>query len=858
MQAVAQAIQTQMTCSSSSSSISSWYLIHEDESDWDLQSDEWERVSSGLSCTLDDVEVDRTLETISACSPIAIPATFQASTPADAFAICAEVLHHVALDSNTLSYIASGVLHDGSLLPLDDIQDFVAPILQDAITGDKGQTGTLVRMLRSSLACSFATAAHQDFASKLGVAVKLSSLVPTVDADVSLPSGSIESRGKLRTGNSTRVQKRATARISGLVSSRRARQMRQKTRQLIIDSASLDAEILAASEKASMLKGKCNLRQAIKLGPFDLPHPDGLGNLIEETSMTLTPGRRYALMGRNGTGKSTLLRNLAARRIGDIHPAIKTHYVAQEPSFSNVVMTQTPLEVVLESHIERRLLLARVESLQSATTLDKINELDACFKQLESMDADGAPAWALRLLANLGFTDSLLEQKMQHLSGGWRVRVALAAAIFAEPDILFLDEPTNHLSMQAVLWLMHELSSSSRWSSRIVVVVSHDRFFIDRTCTDMLHISGKTGRLTQTQCSYTTWARFRAEQQKSHERYSKLRSKEISKCKTHVASTVTCGSTASSSRRKRMERLQQEVDAASEALDTLREDRSFPLQILSGGELDEAAVRLEDICFSYPGAEPLLRGVGKSPHEFIVGTRSRIVIVGENGSGKSTLLKLLLGQLHPTRGEVVVSRHARFAAINQHHADQIDLARSPFDFIRSKAPGDSSDSWHRHLRAVLMDNGIAESLLDVPAAALSGGLRSRLAMTAVSVMKPHVLFMDEPTNNLDVHSVEALADAVDRFEGGVVIVSHDNYFVSRLAKEVWTVDAGQVKRLECGFEEYLAKLLCRIDPGSEAAADAVTAYAKKKSMSSAYIAGGQASREALAKELSDLCSASNL
>lgn len=850
---------THSSSSSSNSSISSWHMIHGDESDRDLQSEGWEEISCSLSCAWDDVEADMDLEPISARSPNPIPTSFQASIPSDAFTICAETLHHLGLDDNTISYLAAGVLHDGFLLPLDDFREFVVPILQDATGGNDEQTETLVRMLNSSLGCSFAIAVHKQLVSKLGGAVKLSSLVPAIDAAAALPSVSKHAKtigGKLRSCTSRAVPECATPRVSDQVSSRRARRMHQKTKLLKMDSASLDAEIVAASENAALLKEACNLRDAIKLGPFDLSHPDGLGNLIEDTSLTLTPGRRYALLGPNGAGKSTLLRNLAARRVGDIHPAIKTHYVSQEPSFSSVAMTHTPLEVVLRSDLERHILLARMESLQSATTLESVDELDSCFKQLESMDADTAPARAVRLLTNLGFGDSLLKQKMQHLSGGWRVRVALAAAIFAEPDMLFLDEPTNHLSMQAVLWLIHELSSSSRWSSRIIVIVSHDRFFIDGTCTDMLHISGKARRLSQTQCGYTTWARFRAEQQKSHERCSKLRSEEITKCKTFVTSgAAACGSTASSSRHKRMARLQQELDAANKALSALRDDGGFPLQILSGGELDEVALRIEDVSFSYLGAEPVLHGVGNAPHEFNVDARSRIIIVGENGSGKTTLLKLLLGQLHPTRGEVVVNRHARLAVITQHHADQIDLARSPFDFIRSKAPGNTSDSWHRQLREELVRNGIAESLLDVPAAALSGGLRSRLAMTAVSMMKPHVLFMDEPTNNLDVHSVEALADAVENFDGGVVIVSHDNYFVSRLAKEVWTVDAGQVKRLECGFEEHLAKLLCRIDPGSEAAADAVLAYAKKKSLTSAYIAGGQVSREALAKELSELRSA---
>jgi len=403
------------------------------------------------------------------------------------------------------------------------------------------------------------------------------------------------------------------------------------------------------------------------------------------------------------------------------------------------------------------------------------------------------------------------------------------------------------------LWLGHELATNPTWSKRIIILVSHDRFFIDETCTDMLHISGAAKRLTQTKGSYTSWAKARADQQRGFAHRTKIRNDEIQKCKDYIASgQAAAGNTAASGRRTQIEKLEKEAEAEADELKALLEDKDLPLNLRSSGELDEAAVRLKGVAFAYPGAQPLFRGVGNLPHEFTVDTKSRHVLVGENGNGKTTLMKLLLGDLTCTEGEVITNRGAKFALVNQHHADQIDLTMTPLEFVQSKAPGDRSETQTRFLRCELANSGIDTSLHDVPAAALSGGQKSRLAMVGVSVARPHVLFMDEPTNNLDVSAVEALADAVENFDGGVVLVSHDKYFVSRVATTVWIVGDGKVEPCGCGFEEYWAKMLCKIDPASPLAVDALEVYMRKKRVSTEYLSGGQTSRQALSKEQAEL------
>lgn len=781
----------------------------------------------------------------------------------DIIAICTDILGSSGLDEDSIAYIAQGAVDEGELLPEDDLLGFVQPMVE-AQVDDEDKAKELCVQLYGSLAQRFGrTGTAQEMPSNgngvskgLDSAVKLGSTMEvsgTAGWEQYGKGGGRGVRGYVAQEalKSAGTGQQSSAKAKAKSAAKHAQASMKRSEQAQAEAAILDAEVEAARENSVMLRGSkgLNFTSAVKVGPFDLPHPGGSGNLLENTSFVLTPGRRYALIGRNGKGKSTLLRNVAARRCGDLPDGLSTHYVSQDVKLSDVSLKQTPTQVVVAADVERRMLLDEVKKLEGSTSPEDNTKYKECLSQLDAIDASSAEVRAKRLLVSLGFTEELLGRTMQELSGGWRVRVALAAALFSKPDILFLDEPTNHLSMQAVLWLAHELVSNEIWSKRIIMIVSHDRFFIDETSTDILHISGAAKRLTQSKGDYTSWARARAEQQRGFANRTKVRQEEIQKCKDYIASgQAAAGNTAASGRRAQIEKLEREGAEEAEELKALKEDKDLPLVLHAAGDLGEAAVQLQNVSFAYPGASPLFSGVGKLPHEFIVDSKSRHVLVGENGNGKTTLMKLLLGELQPSGGKVITSRAAKFALVNQHHADQIDLTMTPLEFVKSKAGGDGSESWIRFLRSELDNSGIDTSLMDVPAAALSGGQKSRLAMVAVSVTKPHVLFMDEPTNNLDVSAVEVLADAVEKFEGGVVLVSHDKYFVSRVAKDVWIVGDGKVSFCDCGWEEYWAKMLCKVDPTSNLAVDALEKYMRTKRLYQT----SQASREALAKELAQL------
>ena len=265
-----------------------------------------------------------------------------------------------------------------------------------------------------------------------------------------------------------------------------------------IDQELSDARIAAVKARRKM----GSFRGALDAKDFTLPNPGGGQPLLEDAACTMAWGRRYGLIGRNGMGKSTMLRAFAARRVGDVPANVTVHYVSQEVNLTPSQALKTPVECVVDADIERTLLLAELKEMEAKIETESLDAKglkhhEQVLQILDEIDADTASRRAVTLLENLGFSKELQARPLSQLSGGWRVRTMLAAAIFSKPDLLLLDEPTNHLSILAVMWLARELATSETWKERMVVVVSHDRSFMDEVCTDCLHISGAAKRLTQ-------------------------------------------------------------------------------------------------------------------------------------------------------------------------------------------------------------------------------------------------------------------------------------------------------------------------------------------------------------------------
>jgi ATP-binding cassette subfamily F protein 3 len=743
---------------------------------------------------------------------------------------CAELLK--GLDEDTLEYVAGGLLddEDGTVLEKDDLVDFVAPMLEEMCGGDEDAARAKAESLWDRLTAGSAAAPPAPVAA------------PEKRAPISLGGGPISALEAKTLAEAAAAREAHAAPevlydhdVGGTTSAAAEKDAaRAAARRALLaetaaaEAAELASELEAACERAARMRidgdATGSRLAAIELGPFQLPNPGGGADLLDDAVLTLAPGHRYGLIGRNGKGKSTLLKFIASRRVGGLAADVSVHYVTQEVTLTDAQEDALPAEVVLQADVERRLLLLDVAEMEAQEALDdkafeensKISpeqaearrkRLATAHERLLAMDAEGAPSRASALLRNLGFSDALASRKMRALSGGWRVRVALAAALFAKPDVLLLDEPTNHLSVAAVLWLARELSVSKTWRTRAVVVVSHDRHFLDAATTDSLHISGAARRLTAHRMCYSAWAAKRAEQQLALERRRALRDEKKKTLEGYAGHGFKYGGSSSQinmMQRKANEALKLDEEARKEADETadLAEDAELPLRLSAGGTLrGPFLARLEKVSFRYPaGDKTLFANV-----DMTLDSASRVCLLGENGEGKTTLVKVLLGQLEPTAGVASLDRGARVALVNQHHADQLAFDKTPLAFMLEKFPGDGGAAHEREVRAHLASVGVSAAQQGTPSGALSGGQRSRVALAATSFAKPHLLVLDEPTNNLDLEAVAALADAVERFEGGVVLVSHDQYFVQRVARDVYVVGNGAVTKQE-SFQAYRAAM----------------------------------------------------
>ena len=740
---------------------------------------------------------------------------------------CAELLK--GLDEDTLEYVASGLLddEDGTVLERDDLVDFVAPMLDEMCGGDENAARAKAESLWDRLTGGSAAPTPAP------------APAPEKRSPISLGGGPISALEAKTLAEAAAAREAHAAPevlydhdVGGTTSAAAEKEAARcaARRALLAETAAAEAaelasDLEAASERAARMRidgdATGSRLAAIELGPFQLPNPGGGADLLENATLTLAAGHRYGLIGRNGKGKSTLLKFVASRRVGGLAADISVHYVTQEVSLTDAQEDAVPAEVVLHADVERRLLLADVGEMEALeareeTKVSGLSEreaekrrraLAAAHERLLAMDAEGAPSRASALLRNLGFSDALASRKMRELSGGWRVRVALAAALFAKPDVLLLDEPTNHLSVAAVLWLARELRRSKTWRTRAVAVVSHDRHFLDAATTDSLHISGAARRLTSHSMCYSAWAAKRAEQQLALERRRATREEKKKTLEGYAGHGFKYGGSSSQinmMQRKANEALKLEEEARREAAESadLAEDAELPLRLSAGGALrGQFLARLDKVSFRYPNGDVTLF----ANVDMTLDSASRVCLLGENGEGKTTLVKVLLGQLEPTSGVASLDHGARVALVNQHHADQLSYDKTPLAFMLEKFPGDGGAAHEREVRAHLASVGVSAAQQGTPSGALSGGQRSRVALAATSFAKPHLLVLDEPTNNLDLEAVASLADAVDAFEGGVVLVSHDQYFVQRVAREVFVVGNGAVTKQE-SFQAYRAAM----------------------------------------------------
>jgi ATP-binding cassette, subfamily F, member 3 len=505
-------------------------------------------------------------------------------------------------------------------------------------------------------------------------------------------------------------------------------------------------------------------------------------SILDGASAALPPRSRVGLVGRNGAGKSTLVRVIAGlldpdEGAAEMPRGSRIGYIAQEAPAGSA----TPFETVLAADTERARLLDEAEHSSDPHRLGEIHE------RLNAIDAHAAPSRAARILVGLGFDEDMQHRPLDSFSGGWRMRVALAALLFSAPDLLLLDEPSNHLDLEAVLWLEDFLQSYRA----TIVVVSHERDFLNNVVDHILHLD--RGKLTLYPGGYDAFERQRAERQAHLAAARANQEAQREKLKDFIARNSARASTAkqAQSRVKALARMQPIAELA--------DDPSLSFGFPNPQELRPPLVTLDMAAVGYDATPVLSRlNLRMDPDE-------RIALLGRNGNGKTTLARLLAAQLAPMEGGVTRSQKLKVGYFTQYQVEELDGDDTPFQHMARLMNGATPAA----VRSQLGRFGFSGDKALTEVRKLSGGERARLALALITRDAPHMLILDEPTNHLDVDAREALVQALNDYSGAVVVVSHDRHMLELIADRLVLVDGGTARDFDGSLEDYTALVLAR-------------------------------------------------
>ena len=503
--------------------------------------------------------------------------------------------------------------------------------------------------------------------------------------------------------------------------------------------------------------------------------------LFDGASAQVPDGHRVGLVGPNGTGKTTLLRLISGEMSPDAGsiehgPREFVGTVAQEEPDG----TLSPLETVLASDPE----LARLRA--AAEQGDDHPDIGEIHARLLDLDGHRAEARAARILNGLGFDEETIHRPLSSFSGGWRMRVALAGALFREPDILLLDEPTNHLDLEASMWLETYLSRYPR----TLIIVSHDRGFLNRIPTAILHLDG--GRLTLYSGGYDRFERTRAEKQA---RQTALYAKQQEQ-RRHIQAFVDRFRYKASKARQAQSRLK--MLEKMEPIASVTDAHTVRFDLPTPDILPPPIVTLEDVSVGYDPEKPILKRLNLR-----VDMDDRIALLGANGNGKTTLLKLLSDRLKPISGKLRRSGKLEVGYFAQNQMEELNGARTPVEELQALEPMAVEEKLRSHLGRF----GFPQGKADTKIASLSGGEKARLALAVICRRSPQLLLLDEPTNHLDIDARQALIQALAAYEGAVILVSHDMHLIETSVDRLLLVEGGTMTRFDGDMADYRRHLL---------------------------------------------------
>ncbi len=507
--------------------------------------------------------------------------------------------------------------------------------------------------------------------------------------------------------------------------------------------------------------------------------------ILQDASAAIPPGARIGLIGRNGAGKSTLMKAL----IGEIEPdqgsiemprRARVGYIAQEAPSGSI----TPFDAVLAGDAERARLL---EEAETCTDMDRLGDVH---ERLLAIDAYAAPSRAAIILTGLGFDEAMQAQPLDTFSGGWKMRVALGALLLSNPDIMLLDEPSNHLDLEATLWLENFLKSYQG----TLIVISHERDLLNNVVTAILHL--QDGKLTLYPGGYDAFEKQRTERAAQLAAAKAAQDAQRARLQDYVARNSARASTAkqAQSRAKMLAKMQ--------PIAALIEDPSLSFDFPSPDEMRPPLITLDLAAVGYADT-PVLQRLNLR-----IDPDDRIALLGRNGNGKTTLARLLAAQLAPMDGAMQASGRMRVGYFTQYQVEELSADGTPLDHMTRAMEGAPPGA----VRAQLGRFGFSGHRATARIGTLSGGERARLALALITRDAPHLLILDEPTNHLDVDAREALVQALNAFDGAVILISHDRHMVELTADRLVLVDGGTAKEYAGSIEDYIDFVLGRNQP----------------------------------------------
>ena len=510
-------------------------------------------------------------------------------------------------------------------------------------------------------------------------------------------------------------------------------------------------------------------------------------SLFQDSPLIVSPGNIYGLIGKNGCGKSSLLKQLSLTNLFADNK-IRVLYVEQELDISD----KNPVDIIFSSNSKLAYITEQIEIIEKEIKhlQDKeepiyeddlllenlMNKYQEFQNQIIGFNKEAEISKIKSILYGLGFTHESMEQSSSIFSGGWRMRISLARALYIEPDLLLLDEPTNHLDLEAIIWLSNYMES---WKG-IAIIVSHNIGFLNETCSQIMNIENL--KLVTYRGNYSMFKKSLEQKQKNQIKIYEAYEKKLKEFKKNNSS-------------------KNGVDEFIKKNQVLKPEKQYYVKInfQPTNSFKSHVIKLEDICFSYSDKE-ILKNV-----EIGIDMNTRATLVGLNGSGKSTLMKLISGEIKPSSGTVWIQNNLRIGYYNQHFEEQLPMDKTPIEYLIDRIPDNLKDG-NREItvRSYLGNVKLEGNAHNKKINELSGGQKARVALVKLIFQQPHVLLLDEPTNHLDIETVEALINGLKDFNGGILLITHEPELINSLESELWIMDKNtkQVCKYLNSYENY--------------------------------------------------------